>query len=346
MAPRKPVKKASGTESREKRSIEKNGSFFADLKGFFVDERTRFITAVFLTFVAVYVTFAFVSYFFTGAADQSKLDVPLRELIGVRSGIQNWTSVVGAYIAEMVINGGFGLASFAALAFLCFLPFCLLKKNTVSFWKVFFHCCFWLIWLSIFLSFSTYPFLKDKLFFSLGGSHGNFASEWLNSYIGIPGSLLLLLGTLLFYSIISSRKTLPFLKSLFTRLFRKKKKQPCSGFPADEKDEPSVAVGTEIVPEDWVVKGSEEDEEFHVVSASGNGNVPFEINSGERDKKTEEKEAEEKEGEVELQIQSTEHDDPHYNLEKLGRYDPTLDLSHYKAPTLDLLKIYDSANDT
>ncbi|MCL1868333.1 MAG: DNA translocase FtsK, partial [Paludibacter sp.] len=38
----------------------------------------------------------------------------------------------------------------------------------------------------------------------------------------------------------------------------------------------------------------------------------------------------------------SEDHDPNYNLEKLGKYDPTLDLSHYNYPTLDLLKIYDS----
>jgi S-DNA-T family DNA segregation ATPase FtsK/SpoIIIE len=41
-----------------------------------------------------------------------------------------------------------------------------------------------------------------------------------------------------------------------------------------------------------------------------------------------------------------ENDDPFYNLEKLGKYDPTLDLSRYKFPTLDLLKVYGTDNET
>jgi len=44
--------------------------------------------------------------------------------------------------------------------------------------------------------------------------------------------------------------------------------------------------------------------------------------------------------------QSEENDDPFYNISKLGKYDPTLDLSHYVRPTLDLLKVYGTDNDT
>lgn len=39
-------------------------------------------------------------------------------------------------------------------------------------------------------------------------------------------------------------------------------------------------------------------------------------------------------------------EDPNYNLAKLGKYDPTLDLSHYHFPTLDLLKVYGTDNET
>ena len=40
----------------------------------------------------------------------------------------------------------------------------------------------------------------------------------------------------------------------------------------------------------------------------------------------------------------TEEGDPYYNTKNLGKYDPTLDLSHYQFPTLDLLKTYPNEN--
>ena len=40
----------------------------------------------------------------------------------------------------------------------------------------------------------------------------------------------------------------------------------------------------------------------------------------------------------------TEEGDPYYNIKNLGKYDPTLDLSHYQFPTLDLLKTYPNEN--
>ena len=49
---------------------------------------------------------------------------------------------------------------------------------------------------------------------------------------------------------------------------------------------------------------------------------------------------------IEMEIVEPENDDPYYNVAKLGKYDPTLDLTHYTPPTLDLLKVYGTDNDT
>jgi S-DNA-T family DNA segregation ATPase FtsK/SpoIIIE len=47
----------------------------------------------------------------------------------------------------------------------------------------------------------------------------------------------------------------------------------------------------------------------------------------------------------ELPANENDGEDPYYNIAKLGKYDPTLDLSHYKYPVLDLLKNYGSDKD-
>lgn len=348
MAPRKPIKKTVTQDFRTKKQQEgKNDGFFTKSKRFLIDERTRFIAAMFIAFAVVYFAFAFLSYFFTGAADQSKLDLPLRELLGARSGIQNWTSVVGAYVAEAIIGGGFGLSSFAILFFLAFVPFRLMRKELpVSMWKVFFCAAFWLIWLSVFLSFTTAPLLENKLFFSLGGEHGDFVSDWLVSFIGLPGTLLLLLGTLLLFAILSSKKTIPFLRAVFAKLKRKNKSEALlvdwekEYGSQDEEDEASVAVGTEIVPEDWIVARSYD--EAVDLPAGDAGDISFEVQASDAGQLQPETSKETPDMEVEV----FEEEDPYYNLEKLGRYDPTLDLSSYKFPVFDLLKVYSSDRDT
>ena len=52
-----------------------------NLKGFgtfFTSERTRFITGLVISIVTIYVGLALISFFFTGGADQSKIEnIPL-----------------------------------------------------------------------------------------------------------------------------------------------------------------------------------------------------------------------------------------------------------------------------
>ena len=107
MAPRKPVKpnriNENKTESKAevkkelKKEPKRNTSsstgdekgFFASVKEFVFDERTRFVAGILILLAVLYVALAFISYFFTGAADQSKLDLPMSELRQMRYEIQN-----------------------------------------------------------------------------------------------------------------------------------------------------------------------------------------------------------------------------------------------------------------
>ena len=69
-------------------------SWFAALK-IFTNERTRFITGLIISILTIYVGLALISFFFTGAADQSKIEnVPL-DLLTNRGSVENWTGVRG-----------------------------------------------------------------------------------------------------------------------------------------------------------------------------------------------------------------------------------------------------------
>jgi len=352
MAPRKPIKNIPKTEYKPefkapfkpKNSTNEPG-LGQKMKIFLTDERTRFITGLFLLLGVLFLFLSFTSYFFTGAADQSKMDLSWNELEFMRSDIHNWASVTGALLAETFLNRWFGISSFAILFFGTILAFRLMKVRIFSLWKSFFHAFFWLVWLSVFLGFALLPFYKDLFFFSPGGQHGDSVSRLLISYIGMPGTLIILLGTFLVYSILSSKSTIPFLKGIFVR--NPKAAEFVDGQPTDydETTEPSVAVGTEIIPEDWIVKGKPQEEEFTIepeakTKAETKPEVPFEI---EKPVKAEENKAVDVE---ESGITEDNNEDPYYNVAKLGKYDPTLDLSHYVPPTLNLLKVYGTDNET
>ncbi|MDX9920019.1 MAG: DNA translocase FtsK 4TM domain-containing protein [Paludibacter sp.] len=374
MAPRKPVKpnriNENKTESKAevKKDIKKEPKkntgtstgdekgFFAAIKEFVFDERTRFVAGILMLLGVLYVAMAFISYFFTGAADQSKLDLPMSELRQMRYEIHNWTSVTGAVIAENFMHHWFGVSSFAILYFGIMTGLRLLKVKTSPLWKSFFHASFWLIWLSVTLGFALNPYVKDYLFFAPGGHHGEMVSNYIVSFVGFPGTIMILSAVLLIYSIISSKATIPFLKRVFSKKNKNEANSILNDFENEDESEPTVAVGTEIIPEDWVVKANDAEESIIIepedmpeeedddnetdidVLPNEHENVTFEI---EKPLETDDNKA------VDIvDTKSEENDDPFYNVAKLGKYDPTLDLTHYAPPTLDLLKIYGTDNDT
>ena len=353
MAPKKPIKTIPKPEPRPEpkperkvqkptEKTEQNG--FWKMAGHIInDERTHFVIGIVLLLSTAYLTVSFISYFFTGAADYSTFDTSTSLMDKAhRTGIQNWSSIIGAYLAEKFINQWFGVSSFFIIVFFVVLGLRFMKAKVASLWKTFFHCGFWLIWLSAFLGYLLYAYSalfpdgKDLFFFSIAGQHGEGASEWLTTYVGMPGTFMILIGTLLIYAIVASKATIPFLKGLFTK---KQKTEEIVEPVESEEDEQTVAVGTEIIPEDWITKGNDEEDEL-IIETNQVDEVPFEI---EQPIEPEESKAVDA---IELEINENPTDDPYYNLAKLGKYDPTLDLSHYNPPTLDLLKVYGTDNDT
>ena len=353
MPPRKPVRTTIQPKeetktiplnvSPKKNKKEKYGNK-ADVPGtwsqigrFLSNDRLRFIIGLSLLFVLIYFTIGMISYFFTGAEDQSKMELTFGELHGVRKDIQNITSFGGALFAHQIIHKSFGIGAFAILLFAGILSFRLMNKRFCSLWKAFFHSAFWLIWLSVTLGFIDVYF-KPQVFFLLGGEHGVYVSEWLISYIGEIGLLMAIIVSMLIYSIITTAKTITFLRNLFSgKKNVTENEHETEVLDDDEDDSPSVAVGTEIVPEEWIQKNDDtEEEDEQGISAD---DVSFEI---EKPLNTEEN----KPVDIGDYHNNEENDDPFYNLEKLGKYDPTLDLSRYKFPTLDLLKVYGTDNET
>jgi DNA segregation ATPase FtsK/SpoIIIE, S-DNA-T family len=325
----------------DKRSTQETWTQFSN---FFKSDQLHFIIGLSIFIILIYFAIGMGSYFFTGADDQSKMELSMRELHTVRKDIQNTTSVAGAYVAHFLIHKGFGIGAFAMLFFAVVLSFRLMKKRICSLWKAFFHSAFWLIWLSISLGFVDYYF-KPQLFFPLGGEHGVFVSEWLISYIGELGILLAIGGSLLIYSVITTAKTISFLRNLFSG--NKKTTEDLSDPEYDDEDDnaPSVAVGTEIIPEEWI-KSADKTENDDIYATEddeakpSSDHVIFEIEKPVNDEENKPVDL------ANFHNKSEENDDPFYNLDKLGKYDPTLDLSRYKYPTLDLLKVYGTDNET
>ncbi len=101
-----------------KQNTNNGESKFKGIRNFFTSERTRFITGLVISIVTIYVGLALISFFFTGGADQSKIEnIPLSDLVINRGSVENWTGVRGAFLADLLMNRWFGISSFLILFF-------------------------------------------------------------------------------------------------------------------------------------------------------------------------------------------------------------------------------------
>lgn len=340
MALKRPIKnnkkQTKQTTSRKKDDSNLSLSDFINniIKGL-KHERFRisigFILSVFVLFLFV----SFVSYFFSGAADKSVFDnMTFRESLSYRQSVKNWGSVMGSYFSESLIDNSFGIASFSLLYFGIIVALRLMKVRIVPIWKSFLQTSFWLIFGSIALGYFTnlFPILRPS-FFALGGNHGIYITNQLNSFIGKFGTLLFIISLLAIYLVIVWSNAIPFFRNLFVKKEKNIDEQ-------SQLEEEPVAIGTEIVPEEWIVTpaNEEEIEEFEDIE-------PIEVDDEKKDEVIFEIDS--------LKTENNNSDDENESdkakskqlVEQLGRYDSTLDLSKYQPPTLELLKSYGMESD-
>ena len=68
----------------------------------------KFVFGIFLILISVVLLLSFVSYFISGANDQSQVT----ELADRTAAVENWLGKAGAWLAQMIVYQGFGVASF------------------------------------------------------------------------------------------------------------------------------------------------------------------------------------------------------------------------------------------
>ena len=350
-------------------------SWFAALKTFFTNERTRFITGLIISILTIYVGLALISFFFTGAADQSKIEnVPLGDLLTNRGSVENWTGVRGAYLSDLLMNRWFGISSFMILFFLGSVGAKLMNLNKVSLLRRFLFSASVLIWGSVFFAFIFIKGYEDT-FIYLGGQHGYYISEMFITNIGIPGTILLLLGSFLIIAIFTSKKTIPFLQRMFSlgwvknRLKREGREDevevdqtekediviPRSKPVVEQPDEqPEMDDYEEFDTEAELLKAEAKENrktvpEYEEEEVAAADDLVVTIAKGDDDpicEKTDEINTPESEDgeDAGFTVEVAAGNDETYDASALGTYDPRLDLSRYVFPTLDLLKAYDSGS--
>lgn len=175
------------TERTSKTFIEALG-----VKSIFND-KTGLIIGLLLVLLAIYICFAFFSYFSTGQADQSLVtDLRPGELKNTGQEFQNICGSLGAMISYFFISRCFGIPAFFIPAFitLCGVKMIGAYKN-VNLWKWFLGMALCMIWLSItFAKFLT-PLMNNQIF-NPGGDHGAYSVHFIENFVGTPGLIVLL----------------------------------------------------------------------------------------------------------------------------------------------------------
>ena len=323
-------------------------------------ERLSFIFGAILFGISIYLCFAFVSYFSTGAADQTLIEEPRDgEVLNEHHEFENTCGSLGAYAAWFFIKRCFGLPAFLIPLLLFVVAIHLMKAYRVNLLKWTLSVALLMIWASVALATFLQPLFADASF-SPGGDHGMFISNYIGNLVGAPGlTAILALIAVAFLTYFSAATVIFIRKMLNPTLYINKVKftvnRPGEAEPEnyepEEEEEPLVFDD----PATQTVEFKDNGEAVVIDDGYQNedSNVKPGFLSSLRKKKEPEVKPEETEkaadSDIDMAIEVAKGDTETADkktlvedIENMEPYDPKRDLENYHYPTLDLLKKYDN----
>lgn len=297
----------------------KNSSNENSLSTFVKSEQFPKIIAIIIAVFTVFCFVSFVSFYFTWFSN-ANLDV------------NNWCGPIGARVADFFISNSFGIASFGFLILLFLAVLKLFKATINNIGKWIISVLVIMMWLSCFIGFFVVSFpLTFATLDVFAGVVGIMVNQWLVNIIGTFGTALFNLAFTILFPKILFNVSYSFVRKFWNSLKDKefsqtsqsekpKKEKKIEPKPQEEKIEQIPAV----IEFDIEPQKQEEEEE--------NLEVEFEI----QEQPQEEEEVFEEEEAFE------EEEMEHYGIDT--PYDPKLELSSYKQPTVDILIDYEKNN--
>jgi len=296
------------------------------------DERLKTILGVFIILFSLYAFIVFASFFFTWEIDQSF------DWSAVFSGpdvkVENWGGKFGAWLSNLFMNKWFGISSFFLPLILLVAGFRLLKIRLFPLGKTIWAGLIATIIFSVVFGF-IFGEMNGFLGSGLGGGHGFFLRRWLISFLGKTGTAFLLFVLLLAFTILTSASSLDWIKSIFKR--QSEKEPQVEDIVFNDKDED-------------VVKKHEPDKEVLEDINKSDDLLTFKTRDLVKDKETPQPNSEQimaGGNGIEMTVEQKKDTDEFLgkiDIVKLENFDPTMELSNYRLPPLDLLTDYKSAN--
>jgi S-DNA-T family DNA segregation ATPase FtsK/SpoIIIE len=322
---------------------EKKGKASAKTKfslEFLKDPRFKLAIGFFLMFAGVYLFLALFSYLFTGKADQSVVEALAgTSLIESGKEAQNWLGLYGAVVSHYFIFRWFGIAAFFIPPLLFVLGFKVVFNREI--FRVFPFIIFSIfcgLWLCLLLGYMTKINDGVSEWSFLGGGLGYQLALLSDGLFGWGTFLILILTLFVFIIFYFNVTAIPlFVKdpkpmgndAFVEEISGKDGDDPLFSAYTDDKDNWPEKLQPDVMPDPVLVKPE---------GLKPLNEVKLEIENTAPPKK------EEKVDPVFIVEEKADTDELAEKLvAEQGVYDPTLDLSSYQFPTLELLNEYESS---
>ena len=329
-------KKTAGNQRRntgsQKKASQSNGLSSA---------QWQLIIGVFFLVVSLVLTVSFISYLFTGEADQDLVQRNFQSAIDPdHKKAENALGVVGAFISHYFIFKWFGLAAFGLIPLIFLSAFRLIFQQdlfSLNLNRLAKGTIFYVFFVSLLLGYFVYHFeMGDG---RISGGVGYQLNDMLNHVLGWGGILLIAL--ILFLWLVFFHGLTQIDNYFLDRWTTKRE---------------SEEAGPEIYQEQKPEFVAEEDSEL-IAEKPFEGGISFMVDKKKEEPETQEEPAievvrnqPEKNDDVKLEVSKEvtsfllEEEDTDKDLEEFGPYDPKLDLGSYQYPPLDLLQNHQGRN--
>ncbi|QHL88869.1 DNA translocase FtsK [Nibribacter ruber] len=367
-------------EPKAKRSFSTPSFSFNFLK----DRRLQLFVGFFFLLSSLYLTIAFVSYLFTGTADQSVVESVTVDAVkeaGLES--ENWLGLFGAWVSDYFINRWFGIASFFFVPIIFYVGYKIVfRRTTITLSSVVTLCLFGLLWGSISAGYVvlTSDLTGDYSF--LSGAIGYETALWLESLLrwgtGLLLAFALIAFVMFFFNITTLNRPKPAVAAPEGNAYRQDYQEGVYASPSvamNHLTNPSGSIEPEeeeeemVYPAPFAIQQQEDEEEYHEEDEADYAeddqeedlfavndlpvsprsvmpatSVPLALEMDE-------------DFDDEVLLDDLDEEEPELDLDiapipahleveavTSENYDPTLDLPRYQYPHIDLLTDYGQGN--
>jgi S-DNA-T family DNA segregation ATPase FtsK/SpoIIIE len=343
--------KSKSTSSSSTKSSSKAPNFVKKTVDFFKDERLHKSVGLLFILFSAYLAIAMISYIFTWKVDQSIIEQSNFSVWDSELEVKNWLGKLGAYTGHKFMKIWFGIASLLISLYSLILGVRILFNiKLISLVKASKILVISLVWISTFLALVFYSTKYDFL----GGLFGKQIITWYKGVLGQIGAVFLVFFTGLIAVTVLFNPSYDFLKNAFAKL-----KQEKEDFIKEEELEAVNLIKEEEILKEEIVAPIDLTETLRPEVKNTAKPTPLdiemevdvpdepEITAAEKNETLEpsisDDSEETNEGDDDFEVKIAENDETLSkkelsSLEKeFGAYDPKLDLSSYKLPSIDIL---------